>query len=221
MTTKNNNKVLELTEGEGNRKNGNVMGIDCGKKYLSVCILSSDEILYENPKILNTRKDIVETIIKVAKKYQIVSAAMEATSIYHFKLMFAFVDFNIPHLVADPKQTKETQGKKTDKLDGRRIAVAHRDGRLKPSVLPSKDLSQLRYCTRRLSKFTNEQTKSKQRIHHIFHLHDFNDQSLIQDLLSTQWGLKLLADILTNGLIGKPVNPLPSAQTTKRIYMSC
>jgi len=38
-------------------------------------------------------------------------------------------------LVANPRQTKDTQGKKTDKLDARRIYIAHRDGRLKPSVI--------------------------------------------------------------------------------------
>ena len=196
MTRKKDKNVLELTEGEGLRKNGNVMGVDVGKDNHAICILSGDQILlwYE----FSNNKAGIKKILDAVKKHQVQSVAMEATSIYHLKLMFALVDNNIPHLVANPQQTKQTQGKKTDKIDARRIAIAHRDGRLLPSVLPSKAIMELRRCTRRLSKLTQEATKNKQRIHQMLHIYDFPSKHLIQDLLSTKWGLKLLGELMLN-----------------------
>ncbi|NMC04024.1 MAG: IS110 family transposase [Candidatus Lokiarchaeota archaeon] len=41
-----------------------------------------------------------------------------------------------------------TQGKKTDKLDAKRIAIAHRDGRLKPSVISPQEIMALRKAMR-------------------------------------------------------------------------
>ena len=196
MTRKRNKNVLELTEGEGLRKNGNIMGVDCAKANHAICILSGEEILLQCE--FSNNKTGIKKILDACKKYQVQSVAMEATSVYHLKLMFACVDNNIPHLVANPQQTKQTQGKKTDKIDAKRIAIAHRDGRLLPSVLPSKTIMELRRCTRRLSKLTQEQTKNKQRIHQMLHIYDFSSKQLIQDLLSTKWGLKLLGDLLLN-----------------------
>jgi len=51
-------------------------------------------------------------------------------------------------LVANPLQTKAAQGVKTDPEDARRIAIAFRDGRLKPSVVCTPE----QYSMRKLNR---------------------------------------------------------------------
>ena len=92
------------------------------------------------------------------------SVAMESTSQYHVKLMYYLLDNEVNTLMANHLQTKQTQGKKTDKLDARRIALVHRDGRLKPSVIPHYDYWMLRKAMRKLGTLKDEATKCQQRL---------------------------------------------------------
>ena len=187
-------KISDLIEGEGRRKSGPIMGIDVHKDVLAYCILTEKKILKES-EVQNRRKGI-DQLISLCKKHHISSVALESTAQYHFKLLYRFLDADIPILVANPQQTKSTQGKKTDKFDARRIAVAHRDGRLKPSVLTAKEIMSLRKANRQLFRQINEATKIKQRLNQIFHQKEFEHKRL----LKTKLGLKML-ELVSNGMI--------------------
>lgn len=187
-------KDLLLEEGDGKRKNGNTMGIDVHKTVLACCIVNEAKILYE--KNHENTKIGFSTILKQIKKFDVESVAMEATSTYHLKLCFALTENGIDILLANAKQTADTQGKKTDKLDARRIAIAHRDGRLKPSVISPKEYTHLRRSTRKLAQLIQDQTKLKQRIHQVFHLYDCSLRKLHQSFLKTKWSLALLTSCL-------------------------
>ncbi|MHA1436929.1 MAG: IS110 family transposase [Promethearchaeota archaeon] len=76
---------------------------------------------------------------------------MESTAEYWLKPFWTLTEVGIKVLVANALQTKTTQGKKTDKEDADRIAIAFRDGRLKPSVVCSPD----QYSMRKLSRHEN------------------------------------------------------------------
>ncbi|MBD3226872.1 MAG: transposase [Candidatus Lokiarchaeota archaeon] len=166
-----NKKVLKLTEGEGRRKSGPIMGVDVHKDVLAYCILTETKIIKES-QVKNNKKDI-NSLIAIIKKLYVSSVAVESTAQYYFKLVFRLIESNIPVLVANPQQTKSTQGKKTDKIDARRIAIAHRDGRLKPSVITSKEIFSLRKAMCNRLNLTNQATKIKQRLSQIFHQKDF------------------------------------------------
>ena len=183
-------KGLPLQEGEGKRKSGAIMGIDVHKSILAICILNEASFLYEQNH--SNDKSGLETILKLIKKYKVQDVAMEATSTYHLKVCFALVDSSVPVLLACARQTADTQGKKTDKLDARRIALAHRDGRLQPSVISPKEFTHLRRSTRKLTQLIQEQTKSKQRVQQLFQLYDCRLTSLHKNLLKTKWSLNLL-----------------------------
>ncbi|MHA1380676.1 MAG: IS110 family transposase [Candidatus Helarchaeota archaeon] len=194
---KKNKKFVELVQGEGRRKAGPIMGVDVHKDINYYCILNENKILDEG-SILNT-KDGISKLIKLCDKYHVVSTAVESTAQYHFKLMNAYMKKNMAFLVANPKQTKNTQGKKTDPIDAHRIAIAHRDGRLKPSVISPPDIMALRKGMRLLIKLVQEKTKIKQRLNQVFHQKDVD----LKDLLKTKWGLNVLY-----GLPGKEVSHL-------------
>ena len=177
---------MELTQGEGRRKTGPIMGVDVHKAINSYCIVTEKKILAEG-SILNTKKGILK-LINLCNKHKVSSTAVESTAQYHFKLMNLFLEHKLSILVANPKQTKNTQGKKTDKFDARRIAIAHRDGRLRPSVISPPDIAALRKGLRLLVKMKQEKTKILQRLNQFFHLKDVK----LKNLLKPKWGLKVL-----------------------------
>lgn len=201
----------KLPEGEGKRKQGAVMGVDASKSILSCAIVTETELLFE--KDFNNTLDSIGKIINVVKKYQVESTAFEATNTYHFKLMFAMDEAGLATLLANPQQTKNTQGKKTDKLDARRIAIAHRDGRLLPSVITPREIMQLRRSTRTLQRLKSDQTKSKQRLNQLFHLYDFTLRTDVDTLLTAQWSLNLLFEISATKLHDKMI-----IQKVKELY---
>lgn len=186
-------KVLPLEQGEGKRKSGSIMGIDVHKSILAVCILNETSYLHEQNYANDTTG--LNAILKLIEKYNVQDVAMEATSTYHFKICFLLVDQAIPVTLACPKQTADTQGKKTDKLDARRIALAHRDGRLQPSVISPREFSHLRRTTRKIVKITQDQTKSKQRIQQLFQLYNCHITATYKNFLKTKWSLNLIYSI--------------------------
>lgn len=179
-------KVTPLAIGEGKRKAGPIMGVDVHKSVLAYCIVTEANILEEGTR-MNTKAGI-KKLVATFKKHKVRSVAMESTAQYHLKLAFSFIDEGFDVLVANPQQTKETQGKKTDKLDARRIAIAHRDGRLKPSVISPREIMSLRKATRARVRKTEEMTQTKQRLQQMFHHHDAD----LGDLLKKKWGRNVL-----------------------------
>ena len=128
MTPSLSKKSPLQNEGEGQRKNVAVMGLNVAKFILSVAIVSETKLLFE--RNYENSKRGRKKIIQLCLHYHVISVGCESTSQYHLKMGFTLTAAQISVLVANPNQTKTTEGKKTDKLDARRIAVAHHDGRL-------------------------------------------------------------------------------------------
>jgi transposase len=191
---KQHKKVIELVEGEGRRKSGVILGVDVHKTVLAYCFGSETRIVKEDT--IGNTKEGIQQLIGYCRRLQVQSVGMESTAQYHFKLLYALLDAQIPVLLANPRQTKETQGKKTDKLDARRIYLAHRDGRLKPSVISPAETLHLRKAMRQLVKLTHDETKIKQRLQQFFHQKEFRLMEEFPNLLKTQWGLQVMRRFL-------------------------
>lgn len=211
-------KTLVLVQGEGKRKIGPILGVDVHKHVLACCIVSETRILLETTQP-NTKEGISD-LIALCRQYRVGSVGMEATAQYHFPLMFALEEAGLRFLVANPQQTKETQGKKTDKIDAQRIAIAHRDGRLKPSVIPPQAVMHLRKNNRALLRLIQDQTRAKQRLNQAFHLHDCHPKHILKGFLTTQWTLELLhATLTTDKMISELVEkyyPRPAVKRTSK-----
>jgi len=188
-------KALPLIEGEGKRKTGPIMGVDVHKDVLALCIVSETKTMLE--RNVQNNKAGVQKVVGICKEYQVRSVAMEATSQYHISLLMTLIDAGIPSLLANAGQTVETQGKKTDKLDARRIAIAHRDGRLRPSVISPEKITHLRKNNRTIARLIQDMTRCKQRLNQVFHQHDCNVKHYVKGFLTTTWTMELLHAALT------------------------
>ena len=214
MTRIKKGKEKALIEGEGLRKYGPIMGLDVHKDVIQYCIVTEKRILEEDE--LENTKGGLRKLVKIIKKRKVRSVAMESTSQYHVKVMYYLLENEIKMLVANPLQTKQTQGKKTDILDARRIAVAHRDGRLKASVIPHYDYWILRKAMRKLVQLINEATKSKQRLSQLFHQKDFNGIRLLKN----KTGIDLLSLVINGAITREMISQIINRSTTRKLNFS-
>lgn len=203
-----------LTEGEGLRKQGPIMGLDVHKDIIQYCIVSEVRLLDED-EVENTKEGL-KNLVKIAKRRKVRSVAMESTSQYHVKVMYYLLEHEIRLLVANPLQTKQTQGKKTDVLDARRIAVAHRDGRLKASVVPHYDYWMLRKAMRKLVQLINDATRSKQRLSQLFHQKDFKGARF----LKTKTGIEILSLVTKGAITHANITCIINRSTTRKFSLS-
>jgi transposase len=149
------------------RYNEPVMGIDIHKDTLAYAIVNPSTIVQAGE--IENSDDGVTRLLNIGRKYGVVMVGMESTSEYWLPVHWTFQSAGIPTLIANPQQTKATQGVKTDPLDAQRIAFALRDGRLKPSVVCTPEQYALRKDLREMVHQIDAASAVKNRIQQIFH----------------------------------------------------
>lgn len=181
-----------ITPGEGVRLEGNVGGVDVHKKILAVAVAGSTGILDERSFV--NHHESIEDLIKFLIYYKVTHVGMESTAEYWQKLAWQLSEAGFNVLVANPQQTKATQGKKTDRLDAKRIAIALRDGRLKPSVLCAPDQYVRRKLNRDAIKRTEQGANAVKRLKMMFAM--FDAEKWIEELYTSQRGRRILSRCL-------------------------
>lgn len=186
--------LQKIRPGTGIRVEVPVCGIDVHKEVL-VCAIYNPDGLVREFKINNTAKDI-ESMILLFQTENVELIGMESTAEYWRKPFEALRVAGFALILANPKQTKATQGIKTDEYDARRIALAVRDGRLKPSIICTEDQFQRKKMNRDAIAFTQNATKCLQRMKALFHQLDAT--KWVQELPSTQRGIRVLSQCLNS-----------------------
>lgn len=186
IQVKNENKAL-VKPGEGIRLEENVGGVDVHKKVLAAAVAGPNGILAEH-EFLNVHESI-EDLIKLLLYHEVKHVGMESTAEYWQKLAWKLSEAGFEVLVANPQQTKSTQGKKTDKLDAKRIAIALRDGRLKPSVVCAPDQYVRRKLSRDAIKKAQQGANAINRLKVMFTM--FDAAEWIEELYKSQRGKRI------------------------------
>jgi transposase len=147
-----------------------VVGIDVHKDTLWLAAATPDGIAGVTC-VPNTNAGIRDAI-RYCVKHGARHVGLESTAEYWLKAHWAFRDAGFEVLVANALQTKQTQGVKTDPRDAKRIALALRDGRLKPSVLCSRDQYRRRKLSRAATKKAELAGAAVNRLKGFLHAHD-------------------------------------------------
>jgi transposase len=139
-----------IRPGNGKRLDVPVAGIDVHSKYLWVAIATCAGVIWRG--IFDNTRVAIADMIRKLKHHGVAHVAMESTAEYWLKACWALEEAGFHVLVANAKQVAATQGNKTDRLDARRLALAFRDGRLKPSILCTPEQFQMRKLNREAIK---------------------------------------------------------------------
>ena len=140
--------------------------------------------------------------------------AMEATGIYWYPI-YDLLEKHVTVQVANPLFIKGIPGRKTDQIDADWIGMLCLNGLIKPSIVPTREVRNIRDLVRTLTSFTHERTRHKNRIHKIM----VRAGIRIGAHLSNQYGpsgLKILYGLLDGKSIDTILLDLKSAKIAKK-----
>jgi len=183
-----NRKNRDKAIGKGVRFTSEVGGIDVHRSTLVVAIANNNGI--KARKSVPNDDDGITDLIRFFTQHCVTHCALESTAEYWLKVFWQLTKADIKVLVANPLQTKTTQGKKTDKEDGDRIALAFRDGRLKPSVVCTPEQYSMRKLNRAAFKKIQQATASANRLKAMEEMYDA--PQWISTLRKSNRGLRII-----------------------------
>ena len=115
----------------------NCAGIDVGKKFLAVCVLtgSAHRKPVEEVRRFGTSVKELEGLRAWLAETKCTEVVMESTGSY-WKPVFNVLEGSLKIILANPIQVKALRGKKTDPNDSRWLASLLRHGLVEGSFIP-------------------------------------------------------------------------------------
>ena len=144
-----------------------VAGIDVHKKIIWVAVRLPGEAPGERKVVVKSFRTFWRSLQKMAAwlaELGVTDAAMESTGVYWWPVYHALAQAGIVVCVCNAAHMRNVPGRKTDLRDCQWIAELHEHGLLRPSFIPSAEVSGLRQRTRYRKKLTGQRTSEGQRL---------------------------------------------------------
>jgi transposase len=175
-------------------------GIDVGKKFLLVCVMTGP--LEAEPKTEIRKFGTIVAELELLRGWLISEGCshvvMESTGSY-WKPVFNILEDSVKVVLANAYDVQNRRGHKTDPNDSRWLAHLLRHGMIRPSFIPERAVRELRDLTRRRRQLVGETSRERNRIQKV--LEDANIK--LGDVLSDVLGLsgRLMIDALLEGVL--------------------
>ncbi len=140
-------------------------GIDVGKKFLSVCVLTGaleGEARQQKRRYGTTVADLTK-LREWLQSEAVTHVVMESTGSY-WKPVFNVLEDVVKVYVANPQEVKARKGHKTDDKDGWWLAHLLRHAMIHPSFIPPRAIRELRDFTRRRKRLLGAATSERNRV---------------------------------------------------------
>lgn len=171
-------------------------GLDVHQASIVACILTGE--LDKKPKaIIQTFGTTTKELLQLQdwlSEHKCSEIAMESTGVL-WKPVWNILESTCQITLANPQRIKNVPGRKTDVKDAQWIAQLHRCGLIEPSVVPSRDIRELRDLTRYRKKLIQQVTSEKNRIHKILQDCNIKMTTYISDLFGVS-GRALLGKLV-------------------------
>ena len=151
-----------------------VAGIDVGKEFSEMAILSPTNKVCARMKIFHDSFKKVDKAIELLKKAEKDFAnrpivVMESTGHYHKILFHAFAEAGFEVVITNPLQTDSIKNLgirkvKSDKVDARKVALLYRFQELKTTSIPNDTINCLKSLCRQYYKMTDQLTAYKNKL---------------------------------------------------------
>ena len=151
-----------------------VAGIDVGKNFSEMCVLSPNNEVCYRIKIYHDSSKSINKVIALLQKAEKDFAirpvvVLESTGHYHKILFHSLSDSGFEVSIINPIQSDSIKNigirkVKNDKVDAHRIALLYRFSFIKTTVVPDEDIDCLRSLCRQYYKLSDELTTYKNRL---------------------------------------------------------
>src|SRR5579872_7235784 len=173
-------------------------GIDVGKKFLAVCILTGP--LDGEPRVERRRFGTVtaelESLRDWLKAEGVTDVVMESTGSY-WKPVFNVLETSVKVYLANSQEVKNRKGHKTDDKDGWWLAHLLRHAMIHPSFIPPRSVRELRDLTRRRKRLLGNASAEKNRIQKVLEDANVKLGNVLTDLFGVSG--QLMLDALLKG----------------------
>lgn len=173
-------------------------GLDVHQETIVACVLYGP--LEEKPKsVIRTFGTTTSELLKLQDwlaEMECREVAMESTGVL-WKPVWNILESTCQLTLANPQAIKNISGRKTDKKDAQWIAELHRCGLIQPSLVPRREIRNLRDLTRYRRKLVQDTTSEKNRIHKILQDANIKLTTFISDLFGVSG--RALLEKLVNG----------------------
>ncbi|MFU0799506.1 MAG: DEDD-Tnp-IS110 domain-containing protein [Xylanivirga thermophila] len=171
-----------------------IAGIDVGKFFSEIAILSPSNKVVARMKINHDSYTDVKRAIELLKKVEKdfgsrPSIVMESTGHYHKILSHSLCKFGYEVSIINPIQTDSIKNigirkVKNDKIDAQKIALLHRFQELETTNIPNEDIECLKSLCRQYYKLSDELTAYKNRLISIVDQLMLNFKDVFPDICS-------------------------------------
>jgi len=173
-------------------------GLDVHQASVVACILTG--ALDKKPtSVIKTFGTTTKELLQLQdwlSEYQCVELAMESTGVL-WKPVWNILESTCKITLANPQRIKNVPGRKTDVKDAQWIAQLHRCGLIEPSMVPNREIRDLRDLTRYRRKLVQQTTSEKNRVHKILQDCNIKLTTYISDLFGVSG--RALLEKLING----------------------
>jgi hypothetical protein len=147
---------------------GRCAGLDVHQKSISVCvrIRPSGQPVEIQEAVFGTFTRDLERLRDWLKQHKVKQVAMESTGVYWIPVwnILEPVSWGFELLLVNPQTVRALRGRKTDRIDARRIAEYLQYGLLHGSFVPSRPIRQLRDLTRMRVRLQGDRNRVINRI---------------------------------------------------------
>ena len=150
-----------------------VAGVDVSKEFSDMCILTPDNAVFERVKIYHDKASMTQSVKALARAGaafgQRPVVVMESTSHYHRTLQQFLTRHKYQVITINPLQSSAFKNVtvrkiKSDPTDAYRLALAYRTQALRPNLVPSDKIENLRLLTRQHFDLKRDITSYVQRL---------------------------------------------------------
>ena len=159
-------------------------GLDVHKETVVVCVLPPDGSEGEMiRKVFGTFRNELARMRGWFKQLKITHLAMESTGVYWMPIWNILDGHGFELLLVNPAQVKALQGRKSDQRDARRIAEFLPDRRLDGSLVPPREIRQLRQLLRHRQSLLEQRNEVHNQIRDLLETVNIKLSSVATDLL--------------------------------------
>jgi transposase len=169
-------------------------GIDVGKTFLTVCLLTGPadgEPKVETRKVGTFHSDL-EALRQWLATERCTHAVMESTGSY-WKPVFNVLEASVTVILANGQDVKGRKGHKTDWNDCRWLAHLLRHGLVRPSFIPPRPVRELRDLTRRRKQVLSNAASERNRVQKVLEEANVKVGSVLTDVFGVSGQLILEA----------------------------
>lgn len=169
-------------------------GIDVGKKFIAVCVMTGPANGEARSEIRNFGTTVAE--LKQAREWitgeGCTDVIMESTGTY-WKPVFNVLEGHVRVALANPQEVKARKGHKTDNKDAWWLAHLLRHAMVTPSFIPPRPQRELRDLTRRRRKLIQTASAEKNRVSKVLEDGNVKLGSVLSDVFGVSGQLMLEA----------------------------